>query len=96
MNKLTHINILRIGKSVTRKVGEKFTDRHLANENGPFQIFSDLFHTFSGLFLLFWKRFSKLSIFYFFLCEQPRLLSLPFYHLLCVMYDTIYRLRMRA
>ena len=28
-------NCLRIGKSVTRKVGERFTDRHLANENDP-------------------------------------------------------------
>ena len=26
-------NCLRIGKSVTRKVVERFTDRHLANEN---------------------------------------------------------------
>ena len=30
----TNLNIIRIGKSVTRKVGERFiSDRHLANEN---------------------------------------------------------------
>ena len=29
-------------------------------------------------------------------CEQPRLLSFPFYHLFGVMYDTFCRMRMRA
>ena len=29
-NKLTHLNILGFGKSVTRNVRERFTDRHLA------------------------------------------------------------------
>ena len=32
-NKLMNLNILGIGKSITRKVVERFTDRHLANEN---------------------------------------------------------------